>query len=68
MKKMLSLAALMAVLTGCTIGEDANLYGSESMAEESLGTDTTELNDSYLLAAASFRWSLPRWLLTWGAR
>jgi len=52
MKKLISFAALAAVLTGCTIGEDANLYGSESMAEESLGTDTTELNDSYLLAAA----------------
>jgi rare lipoprotein A len=52
MKKVVSLAALLAVLTGCMSSQEGNVYGSESMAEESLTTETQGLNDSYLLAAA----------------
>ena len=52
MKKLVSLAALMAVLAGCATTQDSSIYGSESMAEESLTTDVNELNDSYLMAAA----------------
>ena len=52
MKKLVSLAALAAVLTGCMTNQDPNVYGSESMAEETLATDTSTLNDSYLMAAA----------------
>jgi len=52
MKKIVSLAALMAVLAGCETGQNQNVYGTESMAEETLVTETTELNDSYLMAAA----------------
>lgn len=52
MKKLVSLAALAAVLTGCMTNQDPNVYGSESMAEENLATDTSTLNDSYLMAAA----------------
>jgi len=52
MKKFVSLAALMAVLAGCAADQGANVYGSESMAEESLTSDTGTLNDSYLMAAA----------------
>ena len=51
MKKVISLAALMAVLAGCVSSQDGNVYGSESMAEERLETEAT-LNDSYLMAAA----------------
>ena len=52
MKKLVSLAALMAVLTGCVSNQDGNVYGSESMAEERLMTESASLNDSYLMAAA----------------
>ena len=52
MKKLVSLAALMAVMAGCATDQNPNIYGTESMAEETLAVDTTELNDSYLMAAA----------------
>lgn len=52
MKKLVSLAALIAMLGGCVDNQNPNVYGTESMAEETLATDTTELNDSYLMAAA----------------
>lgn len=52
MKKLVSLAALMAVMAGCATDQNPNVYGTESMAEETLAVDTTELNDSYLMAAA----------------
>lgn len=52
MKKLVSLTAVIAVLAGCATGNDANMYGSESMAEESLIMDNGTLNDSYLMAAA----------------
>ena len=52
MKKVVSLAALLAVLSGCMTSQEGNIYGSESMAEETLETETTALNDSYLMAAA----------------
>lgn len=51
MKKLVSLTALVAVLAGCATGNDAKIYGSESLAEEDL-TAGTVLNDSYLMAAA----------------
>ncbi len=52
MKKLVSLAALAAVLSGCMTNQDPNVYGSESMTEENLANDTSALNDSYLMAAA----------------
>lgn len=52
MKKLVSLAALLAVLSGCMTSQEGNIYGTESMAEETLETETTALNDSYLMAAA----------------
>ena len=52
MKKLVSLAALAAVLSGCMTDQNANVYGSESMAEETLATESVALNDSYLMAAA----------------
>lgn len=52
MKKLVSLAALAAVLSGCMTNQDPNVYGSESMTEENLANDTSTLNDSYLMAAA----------------
>lgn len=52
MKKLVSLAALVAVLAGCATSNDANIYGTESLAEEDLATNSAVLNDSYLMAAA----------------
>lgn len=52
MKKLISLAALMAALTGCVGSQESGVYGSESMAEENLAMDVNELNDSYLMVAA----------------
>ncbi len=59
MKKIISLAVLTAMLTGCmqntgTTGANAT-YGPNGLAEESLNMDATtsqSLNDAYLLAAA----------------
>ncbi len=51
MKKLVSLAALLAMLGGCMTTQDGSIYGSE-MAEENLNTDTVTLTDSYLMAAA----------------
>lgn len=58
MKKILSLAALTAVLTGCTDltssdKSSVNGYGAETFGEETLvTTDNQSLNNTYLLAAA----------------
>ena len=46
MKKVVSMAALLAVLTGCMTNQDSGVYGSESMSEESLAGGTPSLNDS----------------------
>ncbi len=57
MKKLISLAALTAILSGCadlsTTGTSTN-YGADGFGEETLVTSTTgeTLNDAYLLAAA----------------
>jgi rare lipoprotein A len=52
MKKLVSMAALMAVLAGCATSQNGSVYGSDSMGEENLASETTTLNDSYLMAAA----------------
>ncbi|MBN1325207.1 MAG: septal ring lytic transglycosylase RlpA family protein [Alphaproteobacteria bacterium] len=57
MKKLVSLAVLMALLTACgdygTAGNKMDGYGSDGFSEETLNTtDDTSLNDAYLLAAA----------------
>ena len=56
MKKLISLAALVAILAGCTTGQEANNpeYGYEGFGEETLSTEAPEqsLNDTYLMAAA----------------
>ncbi len=56
-KKIISLAVLTAVLSGCVgngYNEDASGYGADGLTEEVLVTSTEEqsLNDAYLLAAA----------------
>lgn len=57
MKKLISLAALTAILSGCadlsTTGTSTN-YGADGFGEETLVTSTTgeTLNDAYLLTAA----------------
>ena len=55
MKKLVSLAALTAILVGCNTAQQNNAgYGSDGFAEETLATGPTEqsLNNEYLLAAA----------------
>ena len=57
MKKLLSFAALTAILAACTNpqGSDKTTYGSDGFGEEELfATESTEqsLNNEYLLAAA----------------
>ena len=55
MKKLVSLAALTAILVGCNTAQQNNAgYGSDGFAEETLATEATEqsLNNEYLLAAA----------------
>lgn len=55
MKKLVSLAALTAILVGCNTAQQNNAgYGSDGFAEETLATGATEqsLNNEYLLAAA----------------
>ncbi len=55
MKKLISLAALAAVLAGCTTAGQNNAgYGTDGFGEETLTTDAGEqsLNTTYLLAAA----------------
>ncbi len=58
MKKLVSLAALTALLAACTTGGTMNEdmsggYGSDGFGEEVLVTEETpSLNDAYLLAAA----------------
>ena len=52
MKKVVSIAALVAVLAGCETGQQGNIYGSDSLLEEDLTVSVNDLNDSYLMAAA----------------
>jgi rare lipoprotein A len=56
MKKMISLAALAAILAGCTNPQKADTagYGSDGFGEETLTADSTaqSLNNAYLFAAA----------------
>ncbi|MFQ6778426.1 MAG: septal ring lytic transglycosylase RlpA family protein [Alphaproteobacteria bacterium] len=52
MKKIISIAALAAVMAGCaTTNDDYGTYNPDNFEEETL-TTTDSLNDSYLLAAA----------------
>lgn len=55
MKKLVSLAALVALLAGCVTENTPNAeYGYEGFGEETLSTEANEptLNDTYLMAAA----------------
>ena len=55
MKKLVSLAALAAILAGCAASQPENAgYGSDGFGEEALVSETNEqsLNNAYLLAAA----------------
>ena len=55
MKKLISLAALVAVLAGCTTAQQKNAgYGSDGFGEEALTAEANEqsLNNAYLLAPA----------------
>ena len=55
MKKLISLAALTAVLVGCTTARQDNAtYGTDGFGEETLTTESAEqsLNNTYLMAAA----------------
>lgn len=55
MKKLVSLAALAAILAGCATSQQNNAsYGSDGFGEESLMTESTgqSLNNAYLLAPA----------------
>lgn len=58
MKKLVSLAVLTAVLSGCadmsTTTDNSSMggYGSDGFAEETLVTSDTSLNNAYLLAPA----------------
>ena len=54
MKKLVSLAALAAILAGCTNAQKANKaeYGTDNFGEETLVAEDQSLNDAYLMAAA----------------
>lgn len=55
MKKIISLAALAAILAGCQTAKQENAgYGSDGFGEEVLATEASEqsLNNAYLLAPA----------------
>jgi len=56
MKKLISLAALAAIMAGCTTGQntDTATYGSDGFDEESLVMEQNgqSLTDAYLMAAA----------------
>ena len=56
MKKLISFAALAAILAGCTTAQNTSSasYGTDGFGEEELTAEATEqsLNDAYLLAAA----------------
>ena len=55
MKKLVSLAALVAMLAGCATSQQNNAtYGSDGFGEETLMAETSEqsLNNAYLLAPA----------------
>ena len=53
MKKLISLAALTALLAGCTDTTTTSAgYGSDGFGEETLVTENQSLNDTYLLAPA----------------
>ena len=56
MKKLVSLAALVALLAGCTTAQNADNagYGSDGFGEETLATESASqsLNNAYLLSPA----------------
>ena len=56
MKKLVSLAALAAIMAGCTTAQNTNTasYGTDGFGEEALIAETADqsLNDTYLMAAA----------------
>ena len=56
MKKLVSLAALAAILAGCTNAQNSSsaTYGSDGFGEETLVAEGSEqsLNNTYLMAAA----------------
>ena len=53
MKKLVSLAALAAIMAGCTTAQNNNAtYGTDGFGEETLVAESTELNTAYLMAAA----------------
>ena len=55
MKKLVSLAALAAILAGCATSQQNGAgYGSDGFGEETLPTESAEqtLNNAYLLSAA----------------
>lgn len=55
MKKLLSLAVLTALVSGCAMTDDGTPsvnYGSDGFGEETLNMGDTSLNDAYLLAPA----------------
>ena len=54
MKKLVSLAALAAIMAGCTTAQNNNAtYGTDGFGEETLVADSAEqLNTAYLMAAA----------------
>ena len=53
MKKLISLAALTALLAGCADTTTTSAgYGSDGFGEETLVTENQSLNDTYLLAPA----------------
>lgn len=54
MKKLVSFAALAAILAGCTTAQKSNnaAYGTDGFGEERLVAEEQSLNDTYLMAAA----------------
>ena len=54
MKKLVSLAALAAIMAGCTTAQNADkgVYGTDGFGEETLVTEDQSLNNAYLMAAA----------------
>lgn len=57
MKKLVSLAALAAILAGCSGARnatqaDSSVYGGDGFSEETLVTENQSLSDTYLMAGA----------------
>ena len=53
MKKLVSLAALAAIMAGCTTAQNNSAtYGTDGFGEEALVAESTELNTAYLMAPA----------------